>query len=298
MTYDHTKDIKMSYKVETAYASGKGSNKYDSTVMAAGDSASMTAMNFIQEGFTIPQVVYDRVDVRGPGDGADTVHPFVAGYDWEKMKLTIPVFIQNSTWLDAAIQASAGAIPTSYLFHFEGEGKVFDFIGCVLEQYTLKAGDKFPFETLVFNVYDVKTGNAFTTPAHPAFNTAQPKINKDITLNIAANAFSTMKSLTLDLKLNFPEPTVAGKYQRYDPVLISREYTLDYEAEYDPVPIKWDGSTEALTVRTAIVNQGYKSLTSTNLRLKDGFTNEYPIYGIIPKKGQLTNGGAVAHSTA
>lgn len=237
MTVLSSSAIKVAYKAEAAYAAGNhATDKYACDPFAVGEVADLTVMNLIADTSTFGLIEVERASFRPPGKGANSRVVFDQGYRYKEFKIT--VFVQNMTWITAAQQAAAGAIPTSYVFHVEipgvnGAMDYFDICGCVLTDYELSAsGNEFPKETLTFRYYDIVNGVAVTNLV--AFDYTQPSIHKDILLTIDGDAYhgvgtaagGGLKSLSLTVTNVTLDDMVAGKYQRFDPYLVSRDVTL------------------------------------------------------------------------
>jgi hypothetical protein len=227
-------NVKIAYKTtaEAAYAAGKGAaTKYLATPMEAADVASMTVCNMIKSDVTLGIPTVEREVKQAVSQGADDKFVAIKGYKYGEFTLT--QYIQNETW---AILASAaltpGTIQDSYLFHFEVPGVAgamdyFDLVGCVLKEYEIDqpADGDFPTEKLTFTYYDMVDSVAITNLGGLAITA--PETHNAIGLALDTDVIADVVSLNMKIMINQLDKKVATKYQRFDPVPISRDVEVD-----------------------------------------------------------------------
>jgi len=279
---------KVAYKAESAYASGNGSTIHAMTAFGAGDVASLTVMNDpaedVKGGF--PKV--DRFSFHPVGKGTNYKVVWIKGIKYDTFEYTH--YIQNSTWMSAAIQGSNGSIPTSYAFHFEtmgvaGAADAFDVFGCVLVEYKLILNTKedYPTEKLTFIYYGMKDSVAVTSL--DTVDLTQPSVHNDCTLSLDGHSMEGLAtSTTLTIKNNLlgeSEPNVAASYYRIDPYMNDRDIDLEVDFITDSASILGDtlfnnGTATALRNLTGIISNGKAALTLTNLYSDEDNVGEIP----------------------
>lgn len=288
----HTQNIKIAYAVETNYACGNNSvstTKYACNAFADTEVADLTAMNApYSSGPSLGLPKVNRKKIRPVGRGANYAKSLDVGYEYGEFTYTQA--IQNQTWIQAAIQAAAGAIPTSYVFHLEIPGvdgvmDYFDLCGCVLQKYEVDMGeDDWPTETLTFLYYDLVDGVAITDAADALVPTdAQPSTKRDMAFTMDGDAMTDLATLKLTIENTLIDAMVASKHLRQDPSLKFRDITGEAEFTTDAAAIMGDSLARngALTAINTIplilsLNNASNTLTLTEMYCKTDSLGEIP----------------------
>ena len=288
----HTHNIKIAYATETTFACGNNSVstvKYACNPFADTEVADLTAMNApYSSGPTLGIPKVNRKKIRPVGRGANYAKALDVGYEYGEFTYTQA--IQNQTWIQAAIQASAGAIPTSYVFHLEIPGEngaidYFDLCGCVLQKYELAMSeDDWPTETLTFIYYDLVDGAAITDAAGALIPTdAQPSTKRDMAFTMDGDPMTDLATLNLNIENTLLDAKVASKHLRQDPILKFRDITGDAEFTTDAAAIMGDslarnGALTAINTIPLIISTDNAShtLTITEMYCKTDNIGEIP----------------------
>jgi len=158
---DHTKDTLSRFLLETNYGGGTGATDYLKTAPSTwGDLDVVSPFPMGEQ--TMPYCEYEREEVRAAGDDVHDVHLF--NKSRIKKDSTNKYYLQNKTFLVAAISATAGNPGTSYCVHYEKPEGEFDGFGLVVQEYSFEFGGagEFPSESIKWNYYDVATSSAIT----------------------------------------------------------------------------------------------------------------------------------------
>lgn len=286
--------VKIAYLTtpEAAYAAGKGAaTKYLATAVEAGDVATLTVANMIKADVTLGVPTTEREVKQAVSQTADGKFVISKGYNYKEFKLE--QYIQNETWAAlAAASLTAGTIQSSYLFHFEipgvdGAMDYFDLVGCVLKEYEIDVNEgDFPTERLTFAYYDMVDSVAVTNLG--GLSTSAPATHKDIALTLDSDSITDLIKLNLKIMINQLDKKVATKYQKADPVPISRDAELDVTFLSDTAALFADeiakgGALTAINEIAAVIT--YIS-TGANISLSKMFVNESNI-GEIPGEQQV-----------
>jgi len=300
--FTHTKDMWWEYYLETAIAGGPAGAAYATT--APSGAAELTPCNYpYNETQTMPHAEYVQEALEGPGQNITVKQTFT------KAKKVLPgkikQYVQNATWVDMAIAGTGGALPATFLFHYDDGQNQLTAYGCYITKYTFHSITKEAMdETLEFNAYDVEDEDVVmdTSPwdATAVFN------HEDLAVTIGGQTCETVKEVTVEITKTYTEGPAGGSYLHKFPLLkkIDIEITVEWE-DYNinattGVNIWDDLLTEAATADLAItVDTGTKVLTATCMKVKPESTNinEIPEKGTKSYKATFEIGGACALST-
>ena len=284
----HTSSTRVAYAAEAAYASGKGTLKYAATAFVAGDVASLTVMNTQKANIQMGVIEAERLTIKSPTMTPDGKHIQTQGYRYKEFKLE--QYIQNETFaILAAATLTAGTLQSSLVFHFEVPGvsaaiDAFDVIGCVVKEYEIDQNEgDFPTERITFTYYDVINSAIVTNLA--SWSTATAANHKDIALTLFSLSITDLIKSTLKITIEHYDKKVATKYQRGDPIPISRDIELDATFNTDTAALTGDslalGGTPTAINEVAIAYT-YIS-TSANISASKMYVDSENI-GEIPDK--------------
>lgn len=302
------KDYQWAYREESShYAQGDDEGDpavHSCTAFSAGDVARLKSAPFPMDGNVFPMKLYDREKVRGSSYGADKVNYWNKGQKYTEF--TTKTYIQSNVFMNVAFgTVTQGTIPSSFVWHFEGDGDHFDVCGAVIQEYTidLPEGIDFPSEEIKWFYYDVVDSNAvtnfFTTTGAMFLTSPVPKIKKDISISIGGVTLNEITSAKATVKFEFKDQPIASRLQHFDPYVLSRDFTLEVTAYVDNASLKLIPTTASPAAnKTVIITIDSWTLNVTNCEVDATNLGEVPGKDDFKKwKFTVTNAGDSAYST-
>lgn len=292
MTQYHTKNMWWEYYPETNYAGGPAGAAYTPT--APSGAAELNPMPYpFNEEQTMPMAEYITEAVEAPGQDISTKQSFTKGLKIIDGKIT--QYMQNDTFIEWAFgigEAPAGttdngggAIPESFLLHYDIGGNEYTAYGCYIKEYTLEGSKgEYVKEGITFGAYDVKDEDVAGDAA--PFITTAPANFEDIgatTITIDGGAITDLESIKLTVTNTYVENAAAGSYFHKYPLLIKRDVELEmefmtYDEHLDDL-LSENGFSDPIDI---IINDfGFSYFKATNMKIKPESCN----INTIPEKG-------------
>lgn len=306
MTVTHTKGAWWEYYAETNYAGGPAGAAYATT--APSGAAELTPCNLpYNEMQTMPQIGYDHEALDAAGLDISTKIAATKGMTTKPGKLV--QYMQNGVWLDYAlgispVESGGGALPPSFLLHWDNGNVEYTAYGCYITKYTLTATPKsFIKEELEFDSYDVQAEVVEgDTPWYSTDTILNFKHIGTTTITIDGTAITDVQSVKVTVTNSYhpPDKKQAGSYFHKFPFLLKRDVEIELEfLSYEGDHIL-DELTEAADPCTIVFTPlGGANFSATNMQVKKGSTNihEVPEKGLWSYKATFEIGGAAVFTT-
>lgn len=288
MVVYHTKDGWWEYEMETNFAGGPAGAAYAKTTPSG--AAELTPCNApFNEEQTMPMAEYIHEAEEMAGQDISTKTVFTKGLKIIAGKIV--QYMQNSIWLDLATgiapaETGGGALPDSFLLHYDNLVNQYTAYGCHITKYTLSGnkGAEFLKEEIEFNAYDVVDEDVVADVA-PFDLTTAPANFEDVgttTITIDGNAIADLESFTLVIENIYTEGPQGGTYLHKYPYLEKRNVELEMEFFTFDEHLD-DLLTEAYVDPIDIIFEpmGKANLTLTNMHIQPESTN----INVMPEKG-------------
>lgn len=259
----------------------------------AGDVSNLTVFNQPIDTNQLGGLAKDYKRFHGPGRAADHTISFLLKN--KHLDMETPIYVQNTTWMTAAISETAGGTPTSYIFHIEilgvdGAWDYFDICGCVIKTYKFEVPtDDFPKETLTWLFNTMVDSVAVTSLAAP--DSSQPSTIDDCGLTVDSDTIDFEDfSLTIELERR---DVMKGSY-RHTPFLKWYSFEVDITMVEDASGVLGD-TLAAQNLVTVVVNNGQDTMQLENM-----YNDEENLFEvdaeltIKPYKIKLVDGGDVS----
>ena len=292
MTVTHTKNAWWEYYPETNIAGGPAGAAYATT--APSGAAELNPCNYpFNEEQTFPMAEYITEAVEAPGQDISTKQSFTKGLKIHPGKLV--QYMQSDTWIEWAFgigEAPAGtsdngggALPETFLLHYDTGDNEFTAYGCHITEYTLEGSKgEYVKESVSFNAYDVQDEDV-AGDAAPFVTTAVANF-EDVgvtALSIDAVAVTDVESIKLTVTNTYVENAANGVYFHKYPYLIKRDVEIEmefltYEEHLDDL-LTENGFTDPIDI--IVNNFGFSYFKATNMKIKPESVN----INTVPEKG-------------
>jgi len=291
MTVYHTKDGWWEYYLETNFGGGPAGAAY-ATVAPSGAAELLPCNAPLNEEQVMPMLEYIHEAVEMAGQDISTKTVFTKGAKAIPGKIT--QYMQNSVWLDMAagiapVGNGGGALPKTFLFHYDNLVNQYTAYGCYITKYTLSGskGANYLTEVIEFTPYDVVDEDVAADVA-PFDLTTAPANFEDVgttTITIDGDAITDLISFTLTITPTYTEGPMGGSYFHKFPYLIKRDIELEMEwLTYDAHLDDLLNETHIDPIDIVFTPMGYCNLSLTNMKIQPETSN----INTVPEKGMKT----------
>lgn len=286
MVVTHTKATWWEYEMETNFAGGPAGAAYAKTTPSG--AAELTPCNYpYNEDQTFPMAEYMHEAVEAPGQDISTKLTITTGLN--VVSGQIVQYMQNSTWLDLAlgiapVETGGGALPDTFLLHYDMGQNEFTAYGCRITEYILESSAPGAMkETIKFDAYDVVDEDVVADAA-PFDATTAIANHEDVgttTITIDAGAIVDLRVVKLTVTNAYSEEHAGSYFNKY-PFLLKRD--VEVEMEFNTYDEHLDDMlSETLTdpIDLVFTPLGKANFSATNMKTKPETVN----INVVPQKG-------------
>lgn len=293
----HTKDFKLAYKDEAAFASGHGSTANTPEELVLADLTAIDRMVSFNAG--IPKPTREELFSLASGltpDAVITNNVISPGG-------SLSAYFQTDDLYDWAMSPTLGTTGTSKAFRYNSPFNATekDLYGCLCTKWELDLQlGKAIMQNVDFMPTQAKTASItpIATTGIPAFSTAAPKTFKDVvlsvdTLLVATQGFSSLKYTVENTFASEDDAMDLSSFYLLNPVLVERD--ISFEIGFNKRGTEtWDEDELNTTVQTiaSVLNLSLFTLTLANYNVWETNQDAFESRGIIKRTAKFKRGVA------